>query len=106
MYLSKSRHGVGREVILVKFLHQYNSLFLFETVCFKKQLRRKIFYNYSPVVQILAFSYNFWRFLRKSTSKSGNTMKSGNLGILAISTALPDDSNSKSPKIGQKRQNQ
>ena len=52
MYLSKSRHGVGREVILVKFLHQYNSLFLFETVCFKKQLRRKIFYNYSPVVLI------------------------------------------------------
>ena len=31
--------------------------------------------------------------------------KSGNFGILAISAALPDDSNSKSPKIGQKRQN-
>ena len=31
--------------------------------------------------------------------------KSGNVGILAISAALPDDSNSKSPKIGQKCQN-
>ena len=46
------------------------------------------------------------RFYGISTSKSGDTVKSGNLGILAISTALPDDSNSKSPKIGQKRQNQ
>ena len=46
------------------------------------------------------------RFLGISTSKSGDTMKFGNFGILAISATLPDGSNSKSPKIGQKRQNQ
>ena len=49
-------------------------------------------------------------FLGISTSKSGDTVKSGNFGILqgilAISATLPDGSNSKSPKIGQKRQNQ
>ena len=48
-------------------------------------------------------------FLGISTSKSGDTVKSGNFGILqgilAISATLPDGSNSKSPKIGQKRQN-
>ena len=47
-----------------------------------------------------------WRFSGKSTSKSGNTVKFGNFGILAISAALLDDSNSKSPKIGKKRQYQ
>jgi len=52
---------------------------------------------------------DFGGFLGISTSKSGDTVKSGNFGILqgilAISATLPDGSNSKSPKIGQKRQN-
>ena len=41
--MSDSRPGVGREVILVKFLHQDDSLFLFKIVCFKTTTEKKDF---------------------------------------------------------------